>query len=90
MEGDLQQLQLSGRGQDAVRWPVRLGGQLNYLADGIAESDFAPTAQQREAFESLHRRLGDVKARFDAVVSGDVAGFNRALAQAGVAGVVMR
>src|SRR6185312_15270805 len=38
VETNLIDLRMTGRGQDEVRYPVKLGGQLNYLAGGVAVS----------------------------------------------------
>jgi hypothetical protein len=76
VEGRILDLRLTGRGQDAVRWPARLAGQLTHLANGIGASDFAPTEQQREVAALLARETRDVNAALRAVVNGDVARYN--------------
>ncbi len=76
VEGLLQDLRLSGRGQDAVRWPVQIGGQLDYLASQLGDSDFGPTAQQQQVFEELHARLEAAASRF-ADLSEAVGAFNQ-------------
>ncbi len=78
-EGLLQDLRLSGRGQDGVRWPVRIGGQLDYLAGQVAESDFAPTTQQLAAFQELDGRLQEAANRYEAAKER-VARFNQSAA----------
>ena len=55
-------LRMTGRGQDEVRYPVKLGGQLNYLAGGISASDFTPTSQQREVDQVLAKQVKDTRA----------------------------
>jgi hypothetical protein len=79
VESRLVDLRMTGRGQDGVRWPVKLGGQLDYLASTIAASDFAPTAQQREVALVLNRETRDVNAALRALISRDLAEYNNIL-----------
>jgi photosystem II stability/assembly factor-like uncharacterized protein len=72
-------LRLTGRGQDAVRWPVRLGGQLSYLAATIAASDFAPTTQQREVATVLHKETLETHEALRALIAKDLAAYNARL-----------
>jgi stress-induced morphogen len=62
LEGRIIDLRMTGRGQDGVRWPVRLAGQLDYLATTIASSDFAPATQHREVYSVLAKETRDVHA----------------------------
>jgi hypothetical protein len=48
IEDNLIQRRLTGQGQDTVRWPPKLISKLNYLANGVGGSDFAPTTQHQE------------------------------------------
>jgi hypothetical protein len=90
VESDLLQLQLTGRGQDDVRYPMKLITQLGYLAGGIEASDFAPTTQQREVQQMWHTQLAATKGKLDQLVNGDLKAFNAMLAERKVAGVVVR
>ena len=90
VEGELLQLQLTGRGQDDVRYPMRLLTQLGYLASGVEASDFAPTTQQSEVQQMWHTKVAAIKGRLDQLVSGDLKAFNAMLAERKVAGVVVR
>ncbi|HMC56706.1 MAG TPA: hypothetical protein VKH19_16125 [Gemmatimonadaceae bacterium] len=72
-------LRFTGRGQDEVRWPVRLAGQLNYLANGIASSDFAPTSQQKEVAGILAKETRDVHAALQAILAADIPNLNSML-----------
>ena len=72
-------LRLTGRGQDAVRFPVRLAGQLAYLASTIAASEFAPTAQQREVAEVLHKEMLDTHEALRGFIAKDLAAYNAML-----------
>jgi photosystem II stability/assembly factor-like uncharacterized protein len=77
-------LRLTGRGQDEVRWPVRLGGQLSYLAATIAASDFAPTTQQREVAGILRKETRDTHEALRAVIARDLAAYNALLRARGL------
>jgi photosystem II stability/assembly factor-like uncharacterized protein len=68
VEGKLHQLMMTGRGQDGVRWPVRLAGQLVYLAGTVAGSDEGPTTQAREAFRYLDDQVAAVRREFQRVI----------------------
>ena len=75
---------LTGHGQDAVRYPAKLGTQLNYLADCIAASDFAPTAQQHEVNAVLGKQVKDNRATFDQLIARDLAALNDLLKKRGL------
>src|SRR5207244_12575139 len=79
VESGLRDLRLTGRGQDGVRWPVRLAGQLGYLASTIDDSDFAPTVQQREVAGILAKETRDVHSALQTLMSRDLANFNTML-----------
>ncbi len=64
VEGRLHQLRTTGRGQDGVRWPVMLAGQLVYLAGTIAGSDDPPTTQARAAFRHLDDQVTAVRQEY--------------------------
>lgn len=84
LEQNIVDLRMTGRGQDEVRWPVQLGGQLSYLAGGIASSDFAPTAQQREVRQLLGKRVRDTHAALELLIQRDLGGFNTLLRARGL------
>ena len=75
---------LTGRGQDEVRYPARAGAQLNYLANGIAGSDFAPTTQQREVSGVLDKEVKENRATFDQIIARDLAALNDLLKKRGL------
>jgi hypothetical protein len=79
VERQIYQMQVTGRGQDNVRWPVQLGEQLIYLARSVGGSDYAPTASQKQVAQLLHDRLLKVKALADQLLTRDVAEFNEGL-----------
>lgn len=79
VERQLYQMQLTGRGQDGVRWPAQIAEQLFYLAQSVGGSDYAPTASQKEVAQLLHSKLAKVKAQVDQLLKQDVPAFNEGL-----------
>jgi photosystem II stability/assembly factor-like uncharacterized protein len=79
VESRMIDLRMTGRGQDGVRWPVKLAGQLNYVAGGIASSDFAPTVQQREVAGILAKETRDTHAALRALMTRDLSNYNSLL-----------
>jgi len=79
IEKQLMQMQTTGRGQDAIRWPVQVAEQLLYLAESVGGSDYAPTASQQEVAQVLHARLAKIRAQVDALLKQDVPAFNERL-----------
>jgi hypothetical protein len=79
VEQQLYQMRLTGRGQDAVRWPPQLAEQLYYLAQSVGGSDYAPTEQAKEVAKLLHDRVVKVKAQVDQLLKQDVPAFNEKL-----------
>ncbi|HEU5217111.1 MAG TPA: hypothetical protein VFU23_00530, partial [Gemmatimonadales bacterium] len=88
VEQNLAQLQLTGRGQDDVRYPMRLMGRLGWLADGIAVADFAPTTQQVEVQKLLHAQVQDARTRLDGLQKTDLPAFNARVRDRGVVSVM--
>jgi photosystem II stability/assembly factor-like uncharacterized protein len=83
-EGSLIDRRMTGRGQDEVRYPARLGAQLNYLAGGIAASDFTPSAQQRNVDVILAKQVKDTRTALEALLRTDLAKFNSLLRSKGL------
>jgi hypothetical protein len=84
VEQTIVDLRLTGRGQDEVRWPVKLGGQLSYLAGGIGSSDFSPTAQQRAVNDVLVKQMRATRAALEQLVTNDLSAFNALLRSRGL------
>jgi photosystem II stability/assembly factor-like uncharacterized protein len=84
LEQKLQDLRQTGQGQDAVRWPVRLGGQLSYLASNIGSSDFTPTSQQGGVHQLLQAQVKDNRAALEQLMNRDLAAFNSLLKARGL------
>ncbi len=88
VEENLHQLRVTGRGQDNIRWPIKLIGRIAYLANGIASSDFAPTTQQVQVYELFNEQIRTNRARLDELIARDLAQFNAALQQRGIGNIV--
>jgi photosystem II stability/assembly factor-like uncharacterized protein len=88
VETNLHEVRVTGRGQDNIRWPTRLAGQIAYLAGGVASSDFAPTTQQNEVQQLLEGQLKAVRTQLDGLVNRDLAQFNARLKERNVGNVV--
>ena len=67
---------------------MKLIGQISYLANGIASSDFAPTTQQVQVHELLQEQIRTLQAQMNQLVRGDVAAFNQLLRQRNIAGII--
>ena len=90
LEDSLIQRNLTGRGQDGVRWPVQLVSKLAYLANGVASSDFPPTSQHAEVQALLRQRLRAYRQQFDELVARDVAALNNQLRERKITNVITR
>ena len=90
VEENLIQRKLTGQGQDAVRWPAKLLSKINYLASGLAGSDFGPTSQQREVHTLFKQQLAGYRSRLDELLSKDLDSFNRMLRERGIQNVITR
>lgn len=88
VEEELTQLRITGRGQDLIRYPVRIAGRLVYLSNDVGGSDYAPTAAQRAVHAELRSQLQATKVKYDGFLSRDLAAFNTMLRDRGLAGVV--
>lgn len=89
VEDPLVQLKLTGRGQDAVRWPAGLGSKLTRLAATIQSSDWAPTTQQREAYQVLKQELEKYRAQLDGLLQRELAAFNETLRRRNVQNIIV-
>lgn len=88
LEDQLIQRRLTGQGQDTVRWPPRLLTKMNYLANGLAGSDFAPTTQQKDVHALFKQQLANHKARLNELVTRDLNAFNKLLRDRGIQNIV--
>ena len=90
VEENLIQRKLTGQGQDTVRWPPKLLSKINYLASGLAGSDFGPTSQQREVHTLFKQQLAGYRSRLDELLSKDLESFSRLLRDRGIQNVITR
>jgi hypothetical protein len=88
VEEEVTQLRITGRGQDLIRYPVRVAGRLVYLSNDIGGSDYAPTAAHRAVYAELKSQLAATRQKYDRLISTDLAAFNSTLASQGVGGIV--
>jgi len=75
-ERKLFQTRVTGRGQDQIRWPMRVAEQLAYLGDEIGNSDFGPTQSQRDVAAVLRAQLGAAAGEVAQLLQRDVGAFN--------------
>ena len=88
IEDNLIQRKYSGQGQDTTRYPGQLIGKISYLAGGVSGGDYPPNTQQQEVKTMFETQLADLRRRLDAVVSTDVAAFNRMLRDKNIGNVI--
>ncbi len=90
LEMHLYDLRLSGgtAGQDTVRWPRQLFAKLTSLAGYISGSDDRPTDQAGEVLALYRTQLAQWLARWTEIAGGDLARFNRTLAERGLPPVI--
>jgi photosystem II stability/assembly factor-like uncharacterized protein len=89
LEMNLVDLRLTGRGQDGVRFASKLISKLNYLANGIASTDYRPTNQQVEVQQILEKELRGQLAALEALLGTELGGFNAVLTKNGRGAVVV-
>lgn len=89
LESHLVQLRLTGRGQDQLRWPMKLAAKILYLAEQVGSSDDAPTAAQLGVHRLFHAQLEGIRADYDALIARDLAQFNERLRARGAGGVAV-
>ncbi|HYW50398.1 MAG TPA: hypothetical protein VE861_07325, partial [Gemmatimonadaceae bacterium] len=89
VEERLTQLRTTGRGQDLIRQPFRLGEQLVYLAGSLTASDYAPTDAHKEVHVVLRAELQKAKAAFDQVMTGELTAYKQQLRGRNVPGAII-
>ena len=77
-------LRLTGQGQDAVRFGVRLLAKLGYLTNALSVADFPPTDQEMEVRGILHEQLQLHLSAVETVIAEDVAALNEMLRTRGL------
>ena len=88
IEDRLIQRKFSGQGQDTTRYPTQLIGKLTYLAGDVSDGDYPPNTQEQEVQSMFESQLASLRKQLDAVVSGDLANFNRMLRDKNIGNVI--
>ena len=90
VEEQLTQLRITGRGQDVIRYPGKVGEKLVYLLGDIGATDNAPTGPQHDVGRLLKDRARAARNDFDRLLNRDLDQFNRMLQGKGLGGIVAR
>ena len=64
-------------GQDVLNYPIRLNNLLVALGGVVSSADAAPTRQDYEMYDELSKQADEQLARWNAIVSTDLAAYNR-------------
>ena len=88
VESKMIQLKVTGTGQDQIRFPALLAGQLSYLATTAASADFRPADAHMEVYAILKDRLNKYGAELQTILTEQVAGFNDMLQVEKVSGLI--
>jgi hypothetical protein len=88
IEDGLIQRKFSGQGQDTTRYPTKLIGKLSYLAGDVADGDYPPNTQEQQVKTMFESQLASLRKQLDAVISGDLANFNRLLRDKNIGNVI--
>jgi hypothetical protein len=75
-ERSLFQTRVTGRGQDFLRWPLRVTEQLLFLAEDVSSSDYAPTAAHAQVYAELHAELLAALGQANEIVQREVPNYN--------------
>jgi len=75
VESFLFSMEFSGSG-DGLRWPDKFYVKLQFLANDISKSDFAPTSQQIQVHEMFKEQLAENQDRLQQLIKKDVKAFN--------------
>jgi len=89
LEGKMTQLQITGTGQDDVRYPSRLAERLAYLATVVPVADFKPTDQDAEVHKILQQRLSDYGKELGDLINGNFADFLKVLSEQNVGVIIV-
>ncbi|HKY52268.1 MAG TPA: glycosyl hydrolase, partial [Candidatus Limnocylindria bacterium] len=86
IEAELVQVKAKSR-QDTLNYPAKLNAKLASLGGYIGGADFAPTSGMRAVFEDVSKRVDAQIAKWDALVAGDVAAFDKLVRTSGLPAV---
>jgi hypothetical protein len=88
LEMTLIDLRITGA-QDGIRYAAKLISRFGYLANGLSNADFRPTAQHLEVQGLLAERVRARAAELDTLIGKDLAAFNDMLRARNVPNVVV-
>ena len=75
--------------QDVLNFPPRLDHQFVGLTSVVSSADAAPAPSAYAYYDELKKQLAGIRAELSAVLDKDLAGFNRAVQDAGVPPIVV-
>jgi len=75
--------------RDGLRWPDKFYLRSSVLASGIAQTDFAPTTQQKEAHEVLSSQLSSFSSEYNELINKDLNDFNKLLRESNIANIIV-
>jgi hypothetical protein len=75
VEGEIYQYR-NRSSQDPLNFPIKLNNKLAALQGIVESGDYKPTDQAYAVFKDLSAQLDRQLARLDAIVAGDLNGFN--------------
>jgi len=85
LEMQIIDLRQTGQGQDGVRWPVGIAGQIAYVAGNMsASADAPPNAPQREVSGVLEKSARTARTTLDTLIQKDLAALNELLKKKGL------
>ena len=87
-ENRLVQLNITGTGQDLIRWPSQLMEKLAYLGSAVASADFAPADQHKEVHQMLKSRLTAYQKEMNQIMAGPFAEFLQLLEEKDIGVIV--
>jgi hypothetical protein len=75
--------------RDGLRWADKVYDKPASLASGIAQTDFAPTTQQKEAHEELSRQFSSCTDEYNELINKDLNDFNKLLRESNIANIIV-
>ena len=90
VEEQLTQIRITGRGQDLIRYPAKVGEKMIYLLGDVGSTDNGPTGPQREVGGVLKERARNARNELDRLINRDLDDFNRMLQGKGLGGIVAK
>lgn len=88
VENKMTQLMYTGTGQDAVRYPARLAERIQYLAQTVPISDFAPADAYVEVHTLLKSRLAAAGEELEELKTSKLAQLMSKLSAAGIGTII--